>query len=534
MNKLQQKFYEPFYIDEAKLDQFIELNRKYWDKNAVTKKSDKFIYINFMMIHKEIDLMLPKLIYAKGLEQTTGAKPVVLDWNDNEKLRALYDSFGIGYISIRKKMMRHPVSIMKCLGKIMGYYCGNLSGEELKKMKIHGIPVGLHLYEDIIRTSELSTIRTVRDKVCMKKLFSLMLFTEEIELICQKGKPELCLSDDFPYNEGIILSIMQNSGAKVVQAGMKRDRMISYNGTECSSYKHHYLHRYVEEHIKRAETEDYQPWVEQFLQDRFHGKLGPVIDRVAYLNKNVCTREELAEKTGLDPNKKNVIIMTHVFSDATFQSGDNCFRDNYDWTEKTLEFAKNHDEVNWLIKPHPARKSYADSKDSVEMMIERNQSPNIYVFPDEFSTESILNVADVLVTVCGTAGMEYTCFGIPVIALGDAFYNGFGFTYHPTTKEAYFDLLSKAGELSPLTEEQKIMARKVVYTYGKLSDGFLDEFDEAVYTDYQQMQDEMRQNHGDKTAYSNCNTRSLDLFETKLREDKIKELAYYEGGKKRV
>ena len=529
MNKLQKLCYEPFFIEEDTLQEFIEKNKEYWKDKTPKEHNGKYLFINFMMIRKDIPMMLPKLIYAKGLETETKAIPVVLDWNYNEDLKRLYDSFGIGYIAVRKNMLRGIGAMVKSGCKTLWYALKGMSGEELKKLRVNDTEVGMFIYEDIIRMSEISTIRNVRNKICIKKLFSLLMFTEAMDKICQKYPPQICLSDDFPYNEGIVLSSMTKYGATVIQAGIKRDRMITYGDHECSTYKHHYLHRYVEEHLPIREKEDYNTWMDQYLQDRFDGKLGPVIDRVAYLGKKLCNREELAKAAGLDPNKKNIIIMTHVFSDATFQSGNYCFRDNYDWTEQTLAYAAKDDSVNWLIKPHPARHSYNDSLESVEKLIAKYPSKNIHVFPDEFSTQSLLEVADALVTICGTSGMEFTCFGIPVVIVGNAYYNGFGFTNHPKDKEEYFQMLANIKDLKPLTQEQIQMARKVSYTFGYLSESRLDEYDRALSDAYQNMSTE--------NSMEGCgkgNTKFLREFIEYIEQDKIKDMAYYKLGCSRM
>lgn len=529
MNKLQRLCYEPFFVEGNTLQEFIKKNREYWKDKTPKQHNGKYLFINFMMIRKDIPMMLPKLIYAKGLEVETGAMPIVLDWNYNEQLERLYESFGIGYIAIRKNMLSNIPGMIKSAVCTLGYVVKGMTGEELKKLQWKGAPVGMFIYEDIIRTSDISTIRTVRNKSCIKKLFSLLMFTEAVSKMCQKYEPQICLSDDFPYNEGIALAIMAKHGATVIQAGLKRDRMITYGNQETSTYKHHYLHRYVKEHLPIREKDDYNTWMDKYLQDRFQGKLGPVIDRVAYLGKKVCNREELVQTAGLDPNKKNVIIMTHVFSDATFQSGNYCFRDNYDWTEQTLAYAATDSSVNWLIKPHPARHSYNDSLESVEKLIAKYPSPNIHVFPDEFSTESLLEVADALVTICGTSGMEFTCFGIPVVIVGNAYYNGFGFTNHPTTKDEYFEMLSNIKDMEPLTQEQIQMARKVSYTFGFLSESRLDEYDRELSNDYQNM--------STANTMEGCgkgNTEFLQRFIQYIEKDEIKEMAYYKLGSTRM
>ena len=92
---------------------------------------------------------------------------------------------------------------------------------------------------------------------------------------------------------------------------------------------------------------------------------------IDFTGKKVFTREELQKKLGLDDKKKNVVIMAHTFTDAVFNYGNYYYRDYYDWTEKTLKIASKVKDVNWILKPHPTRAAYNESKDSIENMFKK-------------------------------------------------------------------------------------------------------------------------------------------------------------------
>ena len=57
---------------------------------------------------------------------------------------------------------------------------------------------------------------------------------------------------------------------------------------------------------------------------------------------------------------------------------------------------------------------YGES-DEVQKLFEKYKSDYMFYFPEEYSGELVKELADVIVTVQGTAGYEYTCFGIPVV-----------------------------------------------------------------------------------------------------------------------
>ncbi|MFC1914428.1 hypothetical protein ACFLXF_04055, partial [Chloroflexota bacterium] len=76
---------------------------------------------------------------------------------------------------------------------------------------------------------------------------------------------------------------------------------------------------------------------------------------------------------------------------------------------------------------------------------------------------SLLDSADVVITARGTAGLEFSCFGIPCIVTAEGAYSGFGFTIEPKTEEEYFKLLSDVGAVGRLKEEQ--LNRAMVLSY---------------------------------------------------------------------
>ena len=84
--------------------------------------------------------------------------------------------------------------------------------------------------------------------------------------------------------------------------------------------------------------------------------------------------------------------------------------------------------------------------------------------PDtDINTKSFFNLADYVLTVNGTVGMEFPCFGVPVILAGTGRYNGFGFTYEPKNRREYFKKLKNLSSLPRLDSKQIELARKHFY-----------------------------------------------------------------------
>lgn len=71
-------------------------------------------------------------------------------------------------------------------------------------------------------------------------------------------------------------------------------------------------------------------------------------------------------------------------------------------------------------------------------------------------------MADVVITVAGTAGIEFAAAGgIPSILAGATSYSGFGFTVEPRTQTEYFQVLANIENIDRLIKGQQDTARKV-------------------------------------------------------------------------
>ncbi len=97
-----------------------------------------------------------------------------------------------------------------------------------------------------------------------------------------------------------------------------------------------------------------------------------------------------------------------------------------------------------------------EEKDKTETVVNnyKFKNNNLSIFPENVHPSSILNFAKCVFTEHGTAGLEYSCFGIPAIVTGDAIYYRTGFALEPRDIDEYKRLISKIHEIPPLSKEQ--------------------------------------------------------------------------------
>lgn len=522
---------EDFPISSQLLEQFVNCNKKIWKERTPNTQNKKYILVNLSMVRMQIPWILPKLLFAKGLEEKTGAIPVVLTWNANEQLSSFFESFGVIHIALNKLCVRNITGTMAAFFKTVFFVMVDGTGEGLKKMTIWDLPIGKSLYEDILRTSSLSTIRSCKNKIVIKKIFHLLLSLFTLKKYCRKHPMVYAITDDMAYHEGMFIQLLKSMNTKIIACSNIAAKKVEFNADGEIIRHNWYREDQVREYIKSV-TEEEIVWVDNYLEERFQGKNGREIDRQAFSGKKVLTKDELVRQYGMDPQKKTIVIMAHTFTDAVFNYGDYYFRDYYDWTEQTLKIASGNTKVNWILKPHPTRGSYNETEDSIEKLFAKYQKGHMYFLADDVSSESIKNIADVLVTIGGNAGAEYACFGIPAVIVGKPYYHGQGYTIEPKTFEEYKYFLEEADTIEPLSEEQMILAKKVFFFkngYRKEKDtDFRDEFSDLLNEKYAKMTKEIslqyfKSNEGTKEY----NDQALQMVYEYMQDHDLRDSQYY-------
>ncbi len=450
---------ESFPISEEVVKKFIEYNKSQWPE---IEPSGKYIIINLSMVRMQVAWVIPKLLYAKALQEKTGATPIALTWRPNPLLTQFFESFGIKHIAIDDLCKKDKRGLIYSIIKSGIFILFHNNGESLKKFKVLNLNVGNNIYEDILRTSSLSTIHTCKNKIVLKKLLHITWAMYAINSYIKNHPLEYAIVDDFAYHEAAFIKLFKANDAKLLSCNNQDHVDVSFDE------KGEIVKRMIIANNKYHKELDKLPdgvveKADNLLSDRFSGKNGRGIDKGAFVGKAVLSREDLIFRFGLDENKKTVIIMAHTFTDAVFNYGTYYFRDYYDWLEQTLKIARTVENVNWILKPHPTRHAYNEEADSIESMYKRYKSPNLFYMDDDISAESVKNIADVLVTIGGNAGAEFACFGIPAVIIGKPWYAGFGITLEPSTYGEYEQCLQDIANIQPLNEEQIQIAKKLFY-----------------------------------------------------------------------
>jgi hypothetical protein len=194
-------------------------------------------------------------------------------------------------------------------------------------------------------------------------------------------------------------------------------------------------------------------------------------------DKRVKTAEEITAELGLDPAKKTAFVFSHVLYDATFWFGKNLFADYVEWLVETAKAAAANPNVNWVIKLHPENvRRWVETVGRYELdnleeyRLLKELFPN--GFPDhvrlmtpenDTSTLSLFEFADYAITVRGTIGLEFPCFGVPTLTAGTGGYSERGFTIDSRTREEYLERLAHLEDIPRMSPEETALAQRFSY-----------------------------------------------------------------------
>jgi hypothetical protein len=171
-------------------------------------------------------------------------------------------------------------------------------------------------------------------------------------------------------------------------------------------------------------------------------------------------------ETPNDGSRPTAVVFPHIFIEH-FRYGNRLYRDFLTWFRETLRIAADMPGIDWKVKPHPHRDAYDMNQDAVAEVSEINRTIDhtIDILSDDTTSEELIRQVDAIVTMDGTAGMEYACYGMPVIVCSETPYSEFGFSIKPENKREYRRILSSLDEIEPLTEAQRERAKVTTYIW---------------------------------------------------------------------
>jgi hypothetical protein len=453
----------PGELDIA-INDFIEVNKKYWNSK---KYKETGILVEGHLSDYGINYLFRTGVAALAVQDKLGLDVEVVFSGTSRKwlkTKRTYESFGIKRFLYLKDLYRDAeVNLKKSAAIFTDHYRGKLkTPDDILKIKFDGLLVGDLIYDDILKTNMWRTIEAIDEHVFEGLEKSYFFYLQYQDLFKSKNY-KYYISTHSAYSEyGLLCRVALMNEVKVIETtDIQTNYYDRINDLELPTYHQgiknivHRLMRHRDSNIAKAVEE-----AKQSLNERMNSKVQQIDVQRAYRGTEY-SKDQLEQSLDLDPGKNIVFILAHIFCDSPHTSSFMIYSDYYVWLEKTLEVCCNIKSVNWVIKPHPASSLYGE-EGVVEEMIRKLNSRNVKLCPDDFNTKSIRNCANGIATVHGTAGLEFSCLGIPVVLAGKPFYSGLGFTSDPDNVKDYESALKSFENANRLSEEQVNTAYRVL------------------------------------------------------------------------
>lgn len=450
--------------------EFCKVNREKWSFLTDRKLVDSIygtILVDAMCDHP--GYIMSHNIIAGFMRYKTNLKQLYLLNNPLErKIKKICNSY---YSANFSHLCYRNIDIIACVKAFftaLKLYIKIKKTSDVLVLKYEGIEMGDLIYDTYLGKGNSTISR--KTLILFKVIYDAILTKKYYDKLFKKWNTKAVILGHMVYIKfGLLARMAINNGIPVyarargpvfcaVRKYSESKKIKEYQLRPSKSLFDYVYHNYRDLAIERTN---------RYLKRRFESKLcqHDVLNAFAP-DKIVIDKNELADNLNLSLDKPFVCVMAHVFSDAPHSNSWQLFSDYLTWLRETLSHIVVDNSVNWLVKPHPSAKMYGEDQ-LVEAEVKnatRNvKNTTVRVLPNEINTKSLKSFVDVILTVCGTAGLEFSCFNIPCILAGESPYSGFGFTIEPKTKEEYFDLLRNIKKVKKLNRKEVERAKVISF-----------------------------------------------------------------------
>jgi hypothetical protein len=178
----------------------------------------------------------------------------------------------------------------------------------------------------------------------------------------------------------------------------------------------------------------------EYLARRLRGRTDDIGGQYAFSHAaEHIDRAEVCRRFGWAAEKPIVAVYANNWFDFPHACGMTHFRDFLDWSEATLAVAQQASNVNWLLKAHPCDQWYGGV--TLRDLLPESLPEHMALAPFEWNGADLMAVADAMVTVHSTGGLEFACQGKPVLLADRGWYDKAGFAVVSASREDYLATL---------------------------------------------------------------------------------------------
>ncbi len=424
-------------------------------------------------LHAKFQALVAKTAQLQGLT------PVALNASGNRFAHQYFRLFGVDRMAMWDQLVRELAPPLQEVAAVVdGMLPARPTVRGLMQQTYQGVDVGKHALSMTCRR-RLEGRLDLRDPATLELLRGFLADAVRNTVVAER------FLDRFPMQKMLVRDAGYNPNGQIYEAALAR-------GVDCFVYEQGQrrgtwvLKRYTPqtkgEHYFSLSDRTWErvlgwPWTEQheaLLEREFANRYLPDSTddtRRLMTGKREASPDEVRAALGLDPGKKTAVIFSHMAWDAAFFFGTQLYEDFETWLFETVKFvAAECPDLNWIVKLHPfnvfklQREGVEDPEES-EMALLRRLMPlpdhvRIMRADTPISTRSLFPLVDYVLTVNGTVGMEFPCFGVPAVVAGTGRYSGRGFTVDPSSRQEYLAILRRLHEVPALSDAVRVLARR--------------------------------------------------------------------------
>lgn len=425
-------------------------NQRYWEKeNQRDTDNGMLLYENYYNDAPQICYGISKvaLCLAKCLNLTPG---VLLPWKESKLSMSMCQK----QFQIKNRLA--IIALKHCIHLL--HMVITVNREKLLALNYGDDLIGPYMYDAIIRKFNKKTISSLSLRERAYICFEICYYFYFLDIFNKLNIKVVVLGDNV-YRYGYLFEICKNRNI-TCYSPIDLNTMFLRKFSKSDDFKSNYLSKVTLQ--KLCLGRDYRSIVKDYFDRRYSGNIQQHDVLTAYANKEVSTEDEFRLRYKIDPSKKTVIIMSHVFADAPHVYTDALYDDYWIWFEQTFECLLQNKNINLLVKEHPSAHLYGQ-KGLVTDFLRKKGLESLQIVEKE-STLSILQNVDTVVTCGGTIGIEIAYFGKNVVLASKPPYANVGFTTGFDSRAKYEEfLINDIQNLKPLTYGQKEIAIQTAY-----------------------------------------------------------------------
>jgi len=456
---------------------FLKINKEIWNsikpKHTEEKDKDGSGKSELLLVEMQNHpiLMHGNAVFCCILREALNYKIAFLDVKQN-LVKEIYRSYDQNFLFINF----HRLGLQGLITFLYIFFIKSIKilfTSRILDFKIDNIKYGDILYDSYLAGYQLATIKKIKFDFFIT-LAHIILNHIKFKKTLQQTRPKAILvSHNIGSEYGVLMRVALSLDILVyLRTGGNGKTLVQVYKSSGEIY--HDIYRPTIEDINFLSAMDKEELNKDFEKisgtDKRQCIWGDDFKSAFSKQKKIYTsKKQFSDEYGIAPGKKIVFIMLHSFNDHPHSHyGSLFFKDYYDWFAKTLSIAENKKDVIWVFKEHPNSKFYPTSDISLKDHFNDHMENILFLDSGEpFNSYSLNYIADVIITILGTAGVEFPAIGgIPSVIAGNSSYSGYGFTIQPNSFEEYVEVLQNIETIGKLEKPKQDIAR-IVYLYNQ-------------------------------------------------------------------